>query len=105
MYKLRLINVCLAIGGRPLQDRHPSAEVAAFRGMQRTRAQNPNAVIVAEYWGHGLKAAGFTLCDWLTAFGPPTFSRISSAGEEQVPEQWFRQQTDDHCERIVIRFS
>jgi FkbM family methyltransferase len=79
------------------------AEVAAFRGMQRTLAQNPNAVIVAEYWGHGLKAAGFTLCDWLTALGPARFSRISSAGEEQVPEQWFRQQTDDHYESIVIR--
>jgi FkbM family methyltransferase len=79
------------------------AEVAAFRGMQQTLAENPHAVIVAEYWGHGLKAAGVSLCDWFASLGPATFSRISPAGEEQVPEQWFAQQADDHYESIVIR--
>jgi FkbM family methyltransferase len=79
------------------------AEVAAFRGMQQTLAQNPHAVIVAEYWGRGLKAAGASLRDWFAALGPATFYRISSAGEEQVPQQWFAQQADDHYESIVIR--
>jgi hypothetical protein len=100
MYKLRLINVCLAIGGRPLQDRHPGAEVAAFRGMQRTRAQDPNAVIVAEYWGTASRRPASLCVTGSQRSAPQVLPHIVRWRGTGAPEQWFRQQTDDPYERI-----
>ena len=79
-------------------------EVFAVRGMQRVLAENPDAVIVAEFWPLGLQRAGLTVNDWLTAFGPnATFWRSGPRGQRTgMPHVWFHEQPIEFFESFVI---